>query len=655
MRKILSILLLLIFTSLNSQDVDLNKVKAGDEFMWGVKFYNQGLYEKSVFSFEKSLSYDSINMDTHLWLGRAYYMKGDVQAALKEWKIVQESGKSPLWLDSIIEIITSDIGVANRLYTPGEWVTHYNKELLRPSSIYPLGDGSIMVVSFLDNLISRLSVNGSYIENFNGGIDGLNRPFDIATVDDGYIVTEFMGDRVVKLSSIGFKESEFTTTDYPISGPGFIAKDNSGYIYVTDWGNKRVVKFSSDGKHILSINHSSLKGPTGVAVFENRVFVSDSLNRRVLEFDRSGNYIGVLLNNLDGPEGLTITGESTLLVADTYSLKEYNFSTGEVSTVTDLEGKASRITKGVRDANGNTIVSDFNLNKYYSLTDINSLYTGLYITIDRINTLNYPDIQLELNIRDRLGNPIVGLDNSNLLISEGGRVLPERNIIFKGNDNRDLSLSLILDFDHELEDYFTGYYDLVETILNDTQPGDDLTVIQGAELPIVLGDKSNILENLSEITTSGFTNSRGGIDQAIKLSSSSLIQSGKRREILLVTNSNSSNNDFNKYSLDEIISSLKNSRVSLNILYLTRERNRELDYISQATGGKSSFLFVNQGAKGFIDDMRDKKNSYYLVAYKSLSDSGPGDSYISVEAEVNYIRKSGRSESGYYTPGKITN
>lgn len=653
-RALLLILFIVITIPLISQNVELNRVNAKEEFMWGVKFFNQGLFEKAVFSFEKSLSYDSKDFDTHLWLGKAYYMKGDTQAALKEWDLLKQSDLSPLWLDNMIDVVNADIGVVNKLYIPGEWITHYKKEISRPISILPLTDGTVLIVSFLSNRITRVNMNGAIIETFNGGVEEFNRPFDIIAFDNSYLVSEFMGDKLSIINDLGIKVGEMVPKDYSFSGPGFMTLDNRGYIYVTDWGNKRVVKFDQNGTHILSIEHEKIKAPSGIVSKEDSIYVSDQLNGYILEFDQSGNYKSILVDKLESPEGLSIIKDQSLLIADGKSVKEFLFSTNEIRVVSNLEGKGSRITKAVYDLNGNTLVSDFNLGSFYSLTDINSLHGGLFVTIDRINSVNYPDIQIEVNVKNRFGNPVVGLDNSNFLISEASRVLPKRDVVYRGNDNEDIFLSVILDFDSSLKDYYAGYYDILETIENERRSSDRINIIQASSVPVILNNGGNLLDSISSINPGDFTLERGGIDQAIKLSSSTLIQTSKRREILLITDGNSKNSDFAKYSLDEISSSLRNNRTSLTVLYLTREKNEELEYIIEKSGGSSRFLFSDKGVKGVLDTYRKKLSGYYIVNYTSLSEKQPGEQFIPVEAEVNYIRKSGRSESGYFSPIKIT-
>ncbi|OQY40815.1 MAG: hypothetical protein B6229_00620 [Spirochaetaceae bacterium 4572_7] len=292
MKKLYIIILLFNAIVLFSQDVELNLVNAKDEFKWGVKFYNQGLYEKSVFSFEKSLSFNSVDNLTHMWLGRAYYMKGDIEAALKEWSQLSDNGNAPLWLDSSIDIISSDLGVASRLYKASEWVPLYSKDFSRPTSILPLDDGGIIIVSFLSDTVIKMNANGGIVSKFDGGFEPFNRPFDIILdSNDGYIVSEFMGDKVSFVNNLGIKTKSVEPDDIPFAGPQYLTKESDRYFYVSDWGNKRVCKFDMDGNYILSISHDLLKGPAGVLVIGDNIYVADQINKTLLLFDSSGNYI----------------------------------------------------------------------------------------------------------------------------------------------------------------------------------------------------------------------------------------------------------------------------------------------------------------------------------------------------------------------------
>lgn len=637
-----------------SQDVELNRVNAKDEFKWGVRFYNQGLYEKSVFSFEKSLSFDSTDLQTHMWLGRAYYMKGDVEAALKEWSILREKEASALWLDSSMDIISAGRGVLNRLYQVQEWVPLYQKDFLRPSSILTKDDGSTLVVSFTGNNITKMNTNGAITDTYNGGAEPFNRPFDIIENNNGYIVSEFMGNKISFINDLGIKIKTINPEDSPLAGPGYLAKDNNGYFYVSDWGNKRVCKFDLEGEYILSITHQDLKGPTGIVVINDEVYIADQLNKTLMVFDNSGNYIDTVISEgLESPEGLSLKNNNVILIADTYSLKEFDINSKILTDISDLQGKASRLTKGVIDVNGNTLTSDFNLGEFYALTDLSSLYGGLYVVIDRVSNLSFPVIQAEIQVYNRLGEPVIGLDNSNFIISENNKIVGKRDVVFRGNDGADINLGLILDLDSSMSNYHNNFYDLSKTIEADLLPGDKLSLIKAGVFPTITSNaKLNLLDEVSAIKPDEFVK-REGIDLSIKLAASSMLPSHSRRELILVSSGLSKDDDFIKYSLNEIRDFLINNRISLSILYVGQEKNEELDYLVGETKGISRYLFAGQGSKGMLQELRYKRSGFYVINYDSLKNIDNGEMYTTFEVEVNYIRKSGRSESGFFVPVKV--
>lgn len=656
MKKLFLFFYLFTLTLIFSQDVELNRINAKDEFKWGVKFFNQGLYEKSVFSFERSLSFDSTDLLTHEWLGRAYFMKGDIDAAFDEWSILKENQSLPLWLEKNMEIISAERGVINKLYKPEEWVTLYTKEIERPTSLLSLENGKTAIVSFLGNKIEIINANGAITETFNGGFDSLNRPFDIIKDDnDGYIVSEFMGDKISFINSLGVKTKSINIDVTPLAGPGHLTRDNSGYFYASDWGNRRVCKFDMDGNYILSIKDKNLIRPSGVLADGDIIYISDYENKTLLMYDSSGNYIKTLVSlGLDSPEGLSFKNKSSILIADGLSIKEYNLESGILSVLSDLQSKANKITKAIRDVNGNTLALDFNQGQFYALTDLSTLYGGLYTIIDKIVVRNFPKIEVEFQVYNRLGEPLVGLDNSNFLVTENNKVVPTRNVVFSGNSNSVLNIGLIFDMNSGMEIYKEVFYDIAKTLEDEISTQDEITILKAGQIPEILDIEDGLATSVSGLVKSDFMN-RQGIDQTIKLAASSVIKSRAKRSIILVTNGIASDNDYDNYSLGEIKDFLVNNRITFSVLYTDNLVNEELEYLVNESKGESRFLFSNKGAKGITDIPRRNDSGFYVIEFESLKNINNGEAYTTVEIETNYIRKSGRNEAGYYVPVKVVN
>ncbi|MGH1567069.1 MAG: hypothetical protein ACRBB5_06600 [Nitrosopumilus sp.] len=78
--------------------------------------------------------------------------------------------------------------------------------------------------------------------------------------------------------------------------PQFIAVDDDGAIYVSDFGNKRVQKFSSTGEFITEWGKNGKQSrefryPYGIAVSDNLVFVADRDLNRIQKFSTNEEFI----------------------------------------------------------------------------------------------------------------------------------------------------------------------------------------------------------------------------------------------------------------------------------------------------------------------------------------------------------------------------
>src|SRR5262245_13883194 len=96
--------------------------------------------------------------------------------------------------------------------------------------------------------------------------------------------------------SSGSGDGEFADTNYTVASIT-VATDSSGNVYVADYGNDRVQKFSSSGSFLTKWGTSGsgdgqFSGPAAIATdSSNNVYVSDSGNDRVQKFSSSGSFL----------------------------------------------------------------------------------------------------------------------------------------------------------------------------------------------------------------------------------------------------------------------------------------------------------------------------------------------------------------------------
>jgi len=182
-------------------------------------------------------------------------------------------------------------------------------------------------------------------------------------------------------SSFGLGEYDYISEwgSFGITGPGnfshpqFIAIGDDGSIYVSDLGNKRVQKFSSNGEYITEWGKSGKQSgefhyPSGIAVSDDSVYVADRDLNRIQKFSLDGEFVtewgekGSYDGQLFFPNGIAVNN-GTVYVADTGNQRIQIFSTdGEfISSFGSSglgEGQFLTVVGIDIDADGNVYVTD---------------------------------------------------------------------------------------------------------------------------------------------------------------------------------------------------------------------------------------------------------------------------------------------------------
>ena len=187
---------------------------------------------------------------------------------------------------------------------------------------------------------------------------GLNAPRAIAMGSNAdFYVADSRNHRVLHIAPDGSLLQEWGSFadiflgDAPIgtfNEPWGVAVGPDGSVYITDTWNHRVQKFTKDGKPIktwgqygqpvidIPESASSLWGPRGIAVdARGRVLVADTGNKRIVIFDKDGNYItefgtgGFDPGQFDEPVAVAVAPSGTVYVTDTWNQRVQGFVPSE--------------------------------------------------------------------------------------------------------------------------------------------------------------------------------------------------------------------------------------------------------------------------------------------------------------------------------------
>ena len=182
-----------------------------------------------------------------------------------------------------------------------QWGRHGNRagEFDAPSGLAVDRQGHVYVADFYNHRIQKFSADGKFLLQWggNGRWNGqFHYPTDVAVNDrDELLVADGFNHRIQKFTADGRYLAKWGGIGYGWGGKqqGWfrLAKavdvDSRGYVYVADAFNRRVQKFTAEGKlqavwHDLRSGVDQVSYPAGVAVdLQGQLYVTDFFNNRI--------------------------------------------------------------------------------------------------------------------------------------------------------------------------------------------------------------------------------------------------------------------------------------------------------------------------------------------------------------------------------------
>ena len=649
-------------------------ISAAEEFRLGVHAFNRFSYNEAILSFERSLSFrpgEPLILD---WLGRAYYRSGMEETALRQWRAAldiygRNTGVGML-LNARIETVTNRrflMPIANdgiRYVQAGRYPGRYEDVVMyrQPSSVLANNDGSAWIVAYGSNEIVRVDVNGIIRDRKRGPLNGFDRPYDLVRGLDGRMyLSEYRGSRVSVLNQNGDWLSYIGSRGLGAGqfvGPQHLTIGEDGYLFVVDYGNRRISKFDPDGVFILSFGLRSavfpgMLSPTGIAAGSSRIYVSDNAAKAIYMFDPNGNYLGRLAaENLKGPESLKFLSDGTLLVADGNRILQIEPDSAIVRELGLAGNDRQRITGADMDRNGNILAANFNAGEVSIMTRFDDLASGFFVQIRNVDAQRFPSVTVNLTVEDRLRRPILGLDNNNFLLTEGGVPAADQTLLGAGFRYSGADISLLVERSENTarmgNDFAAASRD-INRALQEMGNSKVVSVISAAAQPR-RERHENSLENAVRGTADTYSQ-RWRFDLGLRLAASDLLTAAPKRSVVYIGSGSLGDLAFEQYSLSEMASYLANNGIVFNAIIVgTGQVSAGIEYLCRETGGSAMLLYRPRGIGELIKSVADTPCGLYSFTFNSRLPTDFGRAWLPIEAEVYLMERSGRDNTGYFPP-----
>ncbi len=646
---------------------------AYEEFRRGVQAFYRGSFNEAVLQFEKALTYTPGDNRILEWLGKAYYHSGLEGIALQEWERAHSNGYGGLLLNNRIETVRErrfsfdEMGFKSVYTESGSYPGVFNGNLIfsEPVSVLPNSNGTFWLLAYGSNQMLLFNINGTVIDRVTGPLNGFDHPLDLVRLSDGrLLVTETQGDRLSVLDRKGRFEKYIGSRGRGLGnlvGPQFASEDFRGNIYVSDYGNRRVAVFDRDGEGLFNFgvpsrNFSGLKGPTGIAVLGERVFVADDVLGCVFEFDIAGNFTRILVSEgtFRRPESMKVW-DGFLVVCDTNRVFSVDAESGEVFESMNTGNAPSRITCAVPDVNGNVLVADFRANEVYVMSKMQELVGGLFVQIERVGARNFPEVQIDVKVEGRRRNPIVGLKENNFYITEENRPVSSLKFLGAASENDFCDITVVVDRSSSISSDSDSRVDAaVRAVAQNMGGRGTLRIVSAGRVPALefSGNPRDAL-NFSSAALRTKKSSIVPLDLAFRLAVNDLVNAAKKRAVVFVTSGNVTQKSFEGYSLSETAAYMNNNSISCSLVTLNQGAvSEEIEYIADSTRGRMYYVFREEGLSSIVDDILDEPRGSYSFSYVSALSTNFGEKFLPVEIEAYLMNRSGRDETGYFSPLK---
>ncbi len=635
-------------------------------FRQGNTYFNKMRYLAAAEYFRKAVKEYPDYYTARDHLARSYKLAGFTDSALKEWENLSDMSPDNVAVTSKIENLRFQDTLLERSNDSPEYVLYetyrssdYNRfRFHNPVDIAVDNEKNIYITSFFDGSLVKLDSNGKGVFSIRTSID--SRLYGIDYRAGKLAVADFKRDRVYIMNRSGEILSRFGVSgndEAAFHGPEGLCFNNRGELYVVDSGNSRVQKFDDTGKFILQFGkkgeyEGELSRPTDVAVYRDKVYVTDTGNKRVACFDDSGNFIeNITVDGVESPRGIVKSGDALIVSDEKGGLLWYDPSNGSSTRLNaDAKGNSmGRLMAAVSDRDGYLYCLDFSRQAVVLFSPEQKQYSNVSLEITSIDLASFPVVAFYINVRNRDGSPLYGLDKTNFTVTEDSAPITNLYSDYLKRLAPSVSIALCVDRSGGAEDYRGDLPWTAEFILQKMRKNDSLEVLNFNRETWV-GNKFDwsrrrALRALKEREYGEGKN----IGKALYNAISDLVPRLNRRGVVMVTDGSIDEDSFRNYTPTNIIRFARSHYIPIYIISF-KEPHELLRNIASETGGAVFRPRDLDGLRSIYSRIKNSEEYRYVLVYSTFKLKSFAGWWSDVKIEVGHKGQKGVEWGGYFVP-----
>ncbi|MCL1911814.1 MAG: hypothetical protein FWG13_06385 [Leptospirales bacterium] len=649
--------------SLISKTSDLGKFEiAKTLFKKGMNHYNRMEYMSAAEFFRNAIEVYPEYYSARDYLFRSYDLSGFIDAAAKELSIMQNMFPDDLMSVSRADSITFrdsfefDTPTVSSLVHKETILSSKMKNFRfpKPVDIAVDNEKNLYITSFDSGKLIKLDANGKGVFS---RINKLSSKFYGVACDGNLVaVTDFANDMVLVYDAAGEMKVSFGDTgsgEGLFRGPQGVCFGEDGYIYVVDSGNNRIQKFSPGGKFILQfgkkgVYEGEFTSPTGVLFWQNRVYVTDTGNKRVSVFDVYGNFKEHLFEGeLKKPTAMSMNGAG-MLISDDSKLFIYNTISKEKSSFDQWEGgKFAKLSASVFDRDGFLYCLDYAREAVFVFSPEHKQYSNLDVDIVSVDTEQFPVVAFYVNVRDREGRPIIALDSDNFKITEDNSLINSVGINYLKKKVPSVSTILCVDRsvsnrkNHNELTWFADFY-LTKMYRNDSVKVVGFNRDCWGESKFDWSRR----RTLEAVKKDDYGPGKN-IGKTLYNSIEELAPRLDRRAVILLTDGQVDENSFSQYSPRTIIHYARSHFIPIHIISIGTPDSALVD-IARRTGGSLFRPGEIDRMNGIYSAIKNSEEYRYVLVYSTLRRPFFKGWWSNVKIDINYRGMAGTQWGGYF-------